>query len=151
MASPGQRRGTCGHTMALFDTHSKCARFRDKGLGQDPCVEKKDCAICNYFTTDQTSQLAIPSYRARKEKKLQKKIVSPSLIDLSTVTVVGKVEIAKGESSSDRGETPTKKKKASHKSPKKTSKTQNSTVAGREKLLIGSAVSNAQPSDYTQI
>ena len=38
--SPGQRRGTCGHAMALFDTHTKCARCRDKGLGQDACVEK---------------------------------------------------------------------------------------------------------------
>ena len=43
MASPGQRRGTCGHAMALFDSHTKCARCRDKGLGQDACVEKKDC------------------------------------------------------------------------------------------------------------
>ena len=43
MASPGQRRGTCGHAMALFDTHTECARCHDKGLGQDACVEKKDC------------------------------------------------------------------------------------------------------------
>ena len=62
-----------------------------------------------------------PTYRARKDKELQKKIASPSLVDPSTVTVVGKVESGKGDSS-DRGETPTKKKKASHKSPKKTSK-----------------------------
>ena len=121
MASSGQRRGTCGHAMALFDSHTKCARCRDKGLGQDACVEKKDCAICNSFTEDQKLQLATPTYRARKDKELQKKITSPSLVDPSTVTVVGKVESGKGDSS-DRGETPTKKKKASHKSPKKISK-----------------------------
>ena len=121
MASPGQRRGTCGHAMVLFDTHTKCAHCRDKGLGQDACVEKKDCVIYNSFTEDQKLQLATPTYSARKDKELQKKIASPSLADPSTVTVVGKVESGKGDSS-DRGETLTKKKKASHKSPKKNSK-----------------------------
>ena len=121
MASPGQRRGTCGHAMAMFDSHTKCAYCRDKGIGQDACVEKKDCAICNSFTEDQKLQLATPTYKARKDKELQKKnICSPCLVDPSTVTVVGKVESGKGDSS-DRGETPTKKK-ASHKSPKKISK-----------------------------
>ena len=52
MASPGHRRGTCGHAMALFDTHAKCAHCRDKGLGQDACVEKKDCTVCNSFTAE---------------------------------------------------------------------------------------------------
>ena len=32
MSSPGQRRGSCGHAMAGFDSHSKCARCRDKGV-----------------------------------------------------------------------------------------------------------------------
>ena len=50
MSSPGQRRGSCGHAMAGFDTHSKCARCRDKGLGDDPCVLKKECMICKGFT-----------------------------------------------------------------------------------------------------
>ena len=36
MSSPGQRQGSCGHAMAGFDTHSKCARCRDKGLGDEP-------------------------------------------------------------------------------------------------------------------
>ena len=120
MASPGQRRGTCGHAMVLFDTHTKCARC-DKGLGQDACVEKKDCTICNNFTAEQKLQLATPTYKARREKELQKKTASPSLVDPSTVTVVGKVESAKSDSS-DRGESLTKKKNTSHKSPKKTSK-----------------------------
>ena len=38
MASPGQKRGSCGHVMALFDSHSKCAHCREKGIGDDPCV-----------------------------------------------------------------------------------------------------------------
>ena len=35
MSSPGQRRGSCGHAMANFDTHSHCARCREKGKGTD--------------------------------------------------------------------------------------------------------------------
>ena len=76
MASPGQKKGSCGHIMALFDAHSKCTRCRDKGIGQDPCVEKKPCQICDNLSEDQKKQLATPTYRTRKE--LQKKISSPS-------------------------------------------------------------------------
>ena len=71
----------------------------------------------------QKTQLATPKYRVRK-KSGQKKIDSPTHVAASEVTVLGKVE-SKGESSSDRGETPSKKaKKTSHKSPlkKKSSK-----------------------------
>ena len=50
MASPGQCRGKCGHAMALFDTHTHCARCREKGKGQDFCVENPNsadkCPIC---------------------------------------------------------------------------------------------------------
>ena len=42
MASPGdikgQRPGSCGHIMASFDLHDKCARCRDKRIGDDKCV-----------------------------------------------------------------------------------------------------------------
>ena len=123
MASPGQKRGSCGHVMALFDSHAKCAHCREKGIGDDPCVKKKQCQICDNFSEQQKLQLATPTYRVRKE--LQKMAGSPSLsVDPSDVTVIGKVE-DKGDVS-DRGETPNKKaKKSSHKSPtkKKTSKT----------------------------
>ena len=48
MDSPGQRRGSCGHKMAGFDMHEKCARCRDKGLGKDPCiVGGAICKICD--------------------------------------------------------------------------------------------------------
>ena len=53
MSSPGQRRGSCGHAMAGFDFHSKCAHCRDKGLGDNPCVQKKECDICRGFTPEQ--------------------------------------------------------------------------------------------------
>ena len=58
MASPGQRRGTCGHAMALFDSHTKCARCREKGVGSDGCVEKKPCSICDGFLCQLTCQSA---------------------------------------------------------------------------------------------
>ena len=50
MSSPGQKRGTCGHVMAVFDNHRKCARYRDKGVDDNPCVKKQDCKICQAFT-----------------------------------------------------------------------------------------------------
>ena len=73
MSSPGQKRGSCGHVMALFDNHKKCARCREKGVGDDPCVKKLDCQICKTFTPAQIQQLATPTYRSRKECEEQKK------------------------------------------------------------------------------
>ena len=75
MESPGQKRGMCGHTMVHFDAHFKCARCREKTIGQDPCVEKKQCQFCDNFSEDQKKQLANPTYRACKE--LQKTSSSP--------------------------------------------------------------------------
>ena len=116
MASPGQKKGLCGHIMALFDAHSKCACCREKGIGQDPCIEKKPCQICDNLSEDQKKQLATPTYRARKE--LQKKSSPSQAVNPADVTVLGKVE-SRGETS-DRGKTPSKKaKKSSHKSPTK--------------------------------
>ena len=47
MASPndkkGQQQGSCGHVMASFDSHDKCARCCDKLIGEDDCVLKKSC------------------------------------------------------------------------------------------------------------
>ena len=58
MSSPGQRRG---HAMAGFDSHSKCARCRDKGVGDDPCVLKKECVVCKGFTPEHIQQLSTPT------------------------------------------------------------------------------------------
>ena len=77
MTKPGQKIGTCGHVMALFDSHKKCARCREKGVGDDPCVKKLNCQICKGFTPMQIQQLATPTYKSRKEHE-QKKAVSDS-------------------------------------------------------------------------
>ena len=101
MSSPGQRRGSCGHAMAGFDSHSKCARCRDKGLGDDPCILKKECVICKGFTPEQTLQLATPTYRDRKEKKTTSNSTTsstPTLVDPAHVSVLGKVEKVKAVS-----------------------------------------------------
>ena len=58
--------------MANFDTHSHCARCRDKGKGKEPCVsdpQTSDCQICNSLTFEQHQQLATPSYKLKKEKR----------------------------------------------------------------------------------
>ena len=73
MASPGdkkgQRRGSCGHVMAIFDLHDKCARCREKLIGEDACVKDKPCKIYDGFTPAQKDMPATPSYKIRKDKK----------------------------------------------------------------------------------
>ena len=118
MSSPSQKHGSCGHIMAGFDSHNFCARCREKGKGSDPCISHNDCNACNSLTEEQRTQLSTPSYRLKKEKRDSKKTaetpkqdVSSSLIDPSSVTVVGVVDdqgIVKSPGSSSE-----KKKKAS--------------------------------------
>ena len=99
MSSPGQRRGSCGHAMASFDGHSFCARCRDKGKGEEPCVANKDttdCKFCNSLTPEQLSQLATPSYKIKKEKREAKRSESANptddtLVDPASVEVIGVV------------------------------------------------------------
>ena len=73
MASPGelkgQRRSLCGHAMANVDLHDKCARCREKSIGEDDCVMKKSCVICDGFSESQREMLSTPTYRIRKDKK----------------------------------------------------------------------------------
>ena len=86
--------------MASFDSHSFCARCREKGKGSDPCISHNDCLACNSLTEDQRIQLSTPSYRFKKEKRDLKKSAdtptkdsaSSSLIDPSSVMVVGAVD-----------------------------------------------------------
>ena len=118
MSSPSQKHGSCGHIMAGFDSHNFCARCREKGKGSDPCISHNDCNACNSLTEEQRTQLSTPSYRLKKEKRDSKKTaetpkqdVSSSLIDPSSVTVVGVMDdqgIVKSPGSSSE-----KKKKAS--------------------------------------
>ena len=121
MSSPGQKRGSCGHVMALFDNHKKCARCHEKGVGDDPCVKKLDCQICKAFTPAQIQQLATPTYKSRKERGEQKKSevssgVTPTLVDPSEVTLLGQVSTDKPSSVES---TPKKRSEGSPKSSKR--------------------------------
>ena len=90
MASPGnkkgQRRGLCGHIMASFDLHKRCARCHDKKMGDDDCVENRPCAICDGFTDIQKEMLSTPTYKLRKEIK------SGLLVSPEDVTILATVE-----------------------------------------------------------
>ena len=89
MASPGdrkgQRRGSCGHAMANFDLHDKCARCREKSIGEDDCVLNKSCVIRDGFSESQREMLATPTYRIRKDKKAGV-LVSPK--DVKVISTV---------------------------------------------------------------
>ena len=122
--SSGQRRGNCGHIMSSFDSHTHCARSRDKGKGKDFCVENlqsSDCQICKSFTPEQCQQLATPSYKIKKEKREAKKLdssppkESEALVDPSTVSVIGAVD-DQGTVKSPASVTPPDKKAKKEKS-----------------------------------
>ena len=128
MSSPGQRRGKCGHVMANFDTHSHCARCRDKGKGKEPCVsdpQTSDCQICNSLTSEEHQQLATPSYKLKKEKREAKLADSTSsqdseqLVDPSSVSVIGVVDRQGSVKSPAPVPPPDKKPKKDNKSSKK--------------------------------
>ena len=129
MSSPGQKRGSCGHAMAIFDGHAFCARCREKGKGEEPCVKDKDsvdCSLCNSFTPEQRVQISTPSYKIKKEKREAKHadISQPTdeLIDPSSVSVIGVVAGTSADTSPVPPEKKTKKDKPSVK-PKKTTTT----------------------------
>ena len=88
MASPGQRKGACGHIIASFDKHSRCARCRDKGLGEDAFAKKLPCEFCELRTPEQVLQLSTPTYKLRKEKKQERE----SLVEPNSVTVLSPVD-----------------------------------------------------------
>ena len=132
MSSLGQKRGSCGHAMASFDGHSLCARCRGKGKGTEPCITNKetsDCNLCNLLTPEQWAQISTPSYKLKKEKREAKHLDSStltndsSLVDPSTVSVIGVVSDAKPDKSpvlppekklkKDKAPTKPKKEKAS--------------------------------------
>ena len=85
MASPGQRKGACGHIMASFDKHSRCAQCRDKNLGDDPCIRKLLCEYCELLTPEQIVQLSSPT----------SKLICDLLVDPSSVTVLLPVDYDK--------------------------------------------------------
>ena len=120
MSSPGQKRGSCRHVMAIFDNHKKSARCCEKGVGDDPCVKKLDCQICKAFTPSQIAQLATPTYKARKEHGEQKKSeacsdMTPTLVDPSEVTLLGQVSADKQKKKCSDGSPRSSKRKDSNK------------------------------------
>ena len=122
--------------MAGFDSHSKCAGCRDKGLGDDPCVLKKECLICKGLTPEQVLQLATPAYRDRKEKKTTSS--TPTLVDPAHVSVLGKVEKVKAVQS-----TPTKKTKRSE-SPKQSASKKRSSSSKPSSEDLNSLMTSGQ-------
>ena len=118
MSSPEQKRETCGHVMALFDSQKKCARCREKGVGDDPCVKKIDCQICKVFTPSQVQHLATPTYKARKERGEQKKSMTELSSDATPTLCVYSLGWVNTDKPLSVESTPTKKKKRSEGSPK---------------------------------
>ena len=118
------------HVMASFDGHSKCARCRDKGVGEDNCILKKDCAVCKGFTPEQVLQLATPIYRERKskEKKMVSSSPAPTLMDPSHMSVLGKVE---GDKAVKPETTPAVKKNKRSDSPKPSASKKKSSSSSR--------------------
>ena len=80
MSSPGQKRGTCGHVMAVFDNHRKCARYRDKGVDDNPCVKKQDCKICQAFTPARWSNSPPPPTNPGKSMNWRSRLQIPLLV-----------------------------------------------------------------------
>ena len=145
MSSLGQKKGTCGNVMALFDGHLKCARCRDKGVGDDPFVLKKDCSIWRAFTPEQIQQLATPTYRTRKEKE-QKKTVSaspvfatPTLMVPSQVSVLGQIQGEKAGKSTET--TPAGKKKGPDESSESRKKKSSSKPMSSDLKSLGKKLS----------
>ena len=62
MASPSERKG--------HDLHDKCARCRDKSIGEDDCVMKKQCSICEGFSDSQREMLSTPTLESAKTRRL---------------------------------------------------------------------------------
>ena len=79
MSSPGQKQGSCGHVMAIFDNHKKWAHCCGKGVGDDPCVKKLDCQICKAFMPSQIIQLATPTY-VESRRNLKLAVTRPPLL-----------------------------------------------------------------------
>ena len=66
----GQKKGSCGHVMAIFDSHLKCAHCHEKGEETDSCVSGEESSPAFIvLTPGQKIQLSVPSYNQGKEKE----------------------------------------------------------------------------------
>ena len=108
MSSPGHRRGLCGHIMAGYGKHKVCAQYRDKKKGEDNCVKNLPCLNCDVLTEEQKLKLATPQYQKKKEKREAKAVEesSSTLVDPSTVSVIGLVKDNETVSSEEMSTTP---------------------------------------------
>ena len=77
MASPGQKQGSCYHSMAAFDRHKKCMHCHHKGLGDDYCVLKIERVCCNSLNSKQKLQFATHSCKSCKKKKAATSVSRP--------------------------------------------------------------------------
>ena len=96
--------------MAGFDFHTYCARCRDKGKGDNPCVKKEAvCRYCDVLTQDQKARLSTPSYQ-EKEKKSELKAIqeesNSTLVDPALVTVIGVAKDREGLNQKEASSTP---------------------------------------------
>ena len=76
--------------MAAFDLHEKCARCREKNVGEDLCVKEQ---ICEGFSESQREMLSTPSYKIRKDKR------TGTLVSPKDVTVISSVDLEEQASS----------------------------------------------------
>ena len=69
MSSSGQKKGSCGNIMAIFDFYLICVRCREKGIGTDPCVTgEESCPACVALTPEQKLKCAHLQVRQGKEE-----------------------------------------------------------------------------------
>ena len=141
MASPGQRRGVCGHAMAGFDQHAHCARCRDKKKGTDPCIKGNVC-----------SEEASSNKVVVKTKKN-----AESLEEASNVTANVKAKKIKSPSVSVTKEKPDKNKKRQPSPAKSTTGSTDSKLEAMdmkwldrfnrlEAMLLSKSLSQLEPS-----
>ena len=68
--------------MALFNSHTKCARCREKGVGDDPCVKKLEC---------QSTAAGHPNLQVLErtwKKSMTESDATPILVDPTEVTLL---------------------------------------------------------------
>ena len=67
------------------------------GVGEDLCVQKKNCPICKAFTAEQIQQLATPTKPGRKKEHSKKTVAvspatsTPILVDPKDCKLIGRV------------------------------------------------------------
>ena len=90
MASPGdkkgRRRGSCGHIMASFDNHEKCARCREKWIRKITVFWISPVQYVIVLLSRTRKCFQPPTYRICKVKK------TGLLVSRADVTVIALVE-----------------------------------------------------------